>query len=49
MALKVKVIKRDDTHDRRISQAKPKRQVLVDRRAMLIKEVRKIERELLTV
>ena len=46
MALKVKVIKRDETHDRRITRAKSTRQMLLDRKATLIKEVKKIEREL---
>lgn len=46
MALKVKVIKRDDTNDRRVTRIKSTRQTLVDRRATLIKEVRQIERQL---
>lgn len=43
---KVKVIKRDTIADLTQRGIVPKRKQLLDRRATLIKEVRKIEREL---
>ena len=45
---KIKVIKRDDTKDRRITRTKTKRQELLDEKAGLVKRVRQIERELQT-
>lgn len=50
MALKtIKIIKRDESNDKRITRTKSTRQMLLDRKATLVKEVRRIERELQTV
>lgn len=45
MMKKVKVIKRDEANDKRVS-TKPRRQVLLDQKSRLVTKLRQIEREL---
>lgn len=46
MAVKVKVVKRDEANDRRITRTKSDRERLLDRKANLMREVKQIERAL---
>jgi hypothetical protein len=46
MVVKVKVIKRDDTRDKRITRAKTDREALLDRYSLLMREAKQIRKQL---
>lgn len=48
MAIKVKVVKRDDSRDKRITREKSEREKLYDEKSRLMHRVKQIDRELQT-